>query len=175
MLSSQIIPLLFATVFPVCLLWAALSDALTMTIPNRLNLILAVAFIPFGFLIGLAPVQWGWHLGIGFIALIIGMGLFAVRALGGGDAKLLAATLLWLGSEAVLPYLIYTAIAGGALSLIVILARKYVGPYAGYAPPWLAQHLETKGDIPYGIALCIGGLLAIPFSPLATVFTGLNG
>src|SRR5690606_21209735 len=107
--SSQIIPLLFAAVFPVCLLWAALSDALTMTIPNRLNLILAGAFIPFGFLIGLTPAEWGLHLGVGALALIVGMALFAVRALGGGDAKLLAASLLWLASGAILPYIIFTA------------------------------------------------------------------
>ncbi len=174
MLSSQIIPLLFAAVLPACLLWAAFSDALTMTIPNRLNLILAGSLIPFGLLLGLSPAEWGLHLGVGALALIVGMALFAVRALGGGDAKLLAASLLWLANGAILPYILFTAVAGGALSLIIILARKYLGLYSGHAPSWLRRHLEPKGDIPYGIALCIGGLMAIPYSSLKPVFTGLG-
>jgi prepilin peptidase CpaA len=160
------IPAALALVFPACLIWAAVSDLSTMTIPNRLTLGLAACFVPVGMLAHLTLAQWGIHLGLGLGGLVLGMALFAFRFMGGGDAKLIAAASLWLGLDGFIALLIYTALFGGGLSLGLLAARKYVWMYAAKLPPWLGRHLEAKADIPYGIAICIGGLFAIPHSDL---------
>ena len=39
-----------------------------------------------------------------------------------------------------------------------------------FAPAWAARLLEPKGDIPYGIAICAGALMAFPSSALLAAF-----
>ncbi|ESQ90724.1 peptidase A24 [Asticcacaulis sp. AC460] len=160
------IPLIFALTYPAYLLWAAVSDLVRMTISNRLNLILAGAFFPAALLLGLSLPDIGIHAAIGAGALVLGMVLFALGFMGGGDAKLIAATGLWLGLDGFIALLIYTAIAGGALTLFIIVTRKFFWALAPKLPKWLGQHLEARTGIPYGIAICAGGLLAIPHSDL---------
>lgn len=162
----MLIPLLFALVYPASLLWAAKTDIESMTIANRLTLGLAVAFLPTALLLGLTPEQWGVHLGLGFAGLVAGMVLFALRVMGGGDAKLIAATTLWLGVDGTLAFLIYTALAGGVLTLTLMWARRNLTQFAPSLPGPLSRHLEAKGDIPYGVAICAGGLLAISHADL---------
>ncbi len=162
----MLIPLILALAFPLSLAWAAVSDIRTMTISNRLNLFLAGAFVPVALLTGLDLSQWGLHLGLAFAGLILGMVLFALRCMGGGDAKLIAATTLWLGFDGTVAFLIYTALAGGALTLGLMGARKTIGVYAPAMPAFIGRHLAEKGDIPYGVAICAGGLLAMSRSDL---------
>lgn len=152
---------LFALVFPAALFAAAMTDLTSMTIPNRLTIGLGLAFIPAALCQQIGLEAWGVHLGLGFAGLILGMILFALRFMGGGDAKLIAAASLWLGWHGFVAFALYTAIAGGLLTLLILLLRASF-PLAGpRLPAWLAQHFEPKGDIPYGIAICIGGLAAI--------------
>lgn len=154
---------MFALVYPACLLWASWTDAMTMTIPNRLNMILAFAFIPVACLMTtpLSLQEWGWHIGLALAGLVLGMVCFALRFMGGGDAKLIAAAALWFDKNGFFALLIYTALAGGVLTLGLLAVRKAFWLYAYKAPTWLQKHLEPKGDIPYGIAICVGGLFAI--------------
>ncbi|MDI7776022.1 prepilin peptidase [Asticcacaulis sp. EMRT-3] len=157
---------LFALVYPACLLAAAFTDLTTMTIPNRLTIGLAVAFVPAALLAQISGVpfgltDWGIHLGLGALGLVLGMVFFALRFMGGGDAKLIAAASLWLGWHGFVAFLIYTALAGGALTL-ALLGLRQAFPLAGpKLPAWLGRHFEARGDIPYGIAIAIGGLAAI--------------
>lgn len=158
---SLLIPALFALAYPACLALAAFSDFRSMTIPNRLTLALAAAFVPVALMLQFSPAMWGIHLGLGLAGLVIGMILFALRFMGGGDAKLIAAAALWLGGQGFVALLIYTALAGGALTLGLLFARRTFQPYAAGLPGVISRHLEAKGDIPYGIAICAGGLCAI--------------
>ncbi len=158
----MLIPILFSLAFPACLVWAAISDIRSMTIPNRLTIGMAVAFLPVAMLCHLSLAQLGLHLGLGLAGLVLGMVLFALGVMGGGDAKLIAGTCLWLGLHGTVSMLIYTALAGGVLTLGLLGARKApVAAVTGPLPPWINRHLDPKGDIPYGIAICAGGLLAI--------------
>jgi len=157
-----LIPLLFALVFPACLIWAAISDIHSMTIPNRLTIGLAIAFLPVALLCHLSVAQFGLHLGLGLAGLAFGVVLFAFKLMGGGDAKLIAATCLWLGAHGSLAMLIYTALAGGVLTLGLLGARKApIAAVTGSLPAWVNRHLDPAGDIPYGVAICAGGLLAV--------------
>ena len=173
----MLIPVLFALIFPLSLLWAAGNDIATMVIPNRLNMILAAGFLPAALLLHLPWLDLHTHndilthVGIALIALIVGMTLFFFRFMGGGDVKLIAATSLWLGIEGGIALMIYTALVGGALTLGILVLRKFFWGIAHKMPKWMLQHFEPKGDIPYGIAICIGGLLAIPRSDLWDLLT----
>lgn len=157
--------LLLIAIMPVLAVVAGLHDLITFRIPNWLTALLAVAFLPAALVVGLPPMQWGIHLGIGLAALVVGMGMFALRWIGGGDAKLMAATCLWLGVGGVFPFLIWTALFGGLLSIVLLTARKYV-PFVPGAPGWVDQLLEPKGGAPYGVAIAGGALMAFPHSTL---------
>ena len=168
--AMLLIPALFALVYPGCLIWAAVSDFRSMTIPNRLTLALAAAFVPVALMLQLPLAQLGLHLGLGVAGLAIGMICFSLRFMGGGDAKLMAAASLWLGLQGCFAFLIYTALAGGALTLGLLFARKALFPYAAGWPAYINRHLAPKGDIPYGIAIGVGGLLAIAQSDILPYF-----
>jgi prepilin peptidase CpaA len=158
----MLIPCLFALVFPASLVWAAITDIRSMTISNRLTIGLAVAFLPVALLCHLSLAQFGLHIGLAFAGLVLGIVLFALRMMGGGDAKLIAAVCLWLGLHGTLAMLLYTALAGGALTLGLLAARKApIAAVTGALPAWVNRHLNPQGDIPYGVAICVGGLLAI--------------
>lgn len=162
----DILTLALLAVLPVIAVLAAVRDLTTMTIPNWMSLALLAAFVPAALAAGL-----GWqavliHLGIGLAALVIGMGLFALRVIGGGDAKLMAALSLWMGPDAVLVFILWTALIGGGFSLALILARQHLAAFSASGPAWVRRLLEPRGDIPYGVAIAAGALLAWPSSAL---------
>ncbi|MFN4295292.1 MAG: prepilin peptidase [Brevundimonas sp.] len=162
----DVLTIVFLAMLPVVAVMAGVRDLATMTIPNWMSLILIAAFIPAALLAGL-----GWqallvHLGIGVAALIIGIGLFALRVIGGGDAKLMAALSLWMGPEAVLMFVLWTAMIGGLFSLGLILARRHFADFTPLGLAWVGRLLEPKGDIPYGVAIAAGALLAWPSSAM---------
>lgn len=162
----DILSLAFLGVLPALVISAALTDLTSMRIPNWISAGLAVAFYPAALIAGLPLESFLVHTGVGVAALFVGMAMFAMRWVGGGDAKLLAATCLWMGLEGMGPFLLYTAMAGGAFGLLLLAARSYLRPFVSGAPKWVMTLLEPKGDIPYGVAIAIGALLAFPGSPL---------
>lgn len=168
----DILLVLLLSVLPVLVITAGLTDLTTMTIPNWISLALVVGFVPAAFAVGLGAGQIALHFGFGVAALFVGVALFALNLLGGGDAKLIAAASLWLGLDAGLVFLLATAVTGGLFSLSLILARGSAGQLAVAGPPWLGRLLEPKGDIPYGVAIAAGVLIAFPHSPLISAFTG---
>ena len=156
--------LLCLSLFAGPVLWAALKDATTYTIPNRISIILALAFPPAALALGLTPAAIGLCVLVGFAALCAGIAMFAVGWVGGGDAKLFAASALWLGLPALGSFLAWTAVAGGALAVALLLARK--SPVVGLVqgPAWFGRLLEPNGDVPYGLAIAFGALAAFPAS-----------
>jgi len=157
-------------VMPALTIIAGLKDLTTMTIPNWISAGIIVGFFPAAFAAGLPWSVMLIHLGLAFVALLIGMGMFALRWLGGGDAKLMAATTLWLGLSSSLHFIFWTALVGGLFGLALILARKNTQSLLGGAPPWFARLMEPKGDIPYGVAIAAGALIAYPASPMVVAF-----
>jgi prepilin peptidase CpaA len=152
-------------VFPLLMIAAALCDVATMTIPNRISLLLAPGFFVAALLVRLPPEAIAWHAGVGAVALLVAAGGFALGWLGGGDAKLLAAACLWVGPGAAIRLVVATAIAGGVLALVILLARATPWLY-GRGPEWLRRLLTPQGAIPYGVAIAAGALAAFPASGL---------
>jgi prepilin peptidase CpaA len=166
----DILPLVLLSVLPGLVIAAALSDLTTMRIPNWLSGSLIVAFFPAALAVGLPLEMVGLHGAVALIALLVGMGLFAVRVIGGGDAKLISAACLWLGPSASFEFILWTAVFGGVLSLGLIVARRDVAPHLVGGPQWVHTLMESKGDIPYGIAIAVGALMAFPSSALLGAF-----
>jgi len=161
--------LLALGLLPLLVVVAAVSDLTTMKIPNWISAGLIVGFFPTALLLGLPVMEMLAHVGVGVVALLVGMGLFALRVLGGGDAKLMAAACLWLGIDASIVFIIWTALAGGSFSLLLIMARSQLQPLAQVAPAWVGTLLQPKGDIPYGVAIAVGALMAFPASALVAL------
>ena len=131
------------------LIVAAVIDVRTFTISNRLNLAVAL----------MAPLYW-WsaHLplwpDIG-IQVAIAAGVFALLAvafyagmMGGGDVKLAAALALWFSPQSTLRFLVFMSIAGGVLTLVVVGLHRL-------------KKKPGKPEVPYGVAIAVGGLLIL--------------
>ena len=164
--------LAFTAVFVALVVWAALKDATSLTIPNRLTLALAAAFVPAALAAGLPWEGWALALGTCGALLIVGMVLFALRVMGGGDAKLFAACGLWLGLSASAPFLLWTGVAGGVLATALLIGRNLAQYAPGFGPRWV-QRLLTRGEgVPYGVAIAAGALAAFPASAVGRAFLG---
>jgi len=138
----------------ILLIVAAVIDVRTFTISNGLNLTVAL----------LAPLYW-WSIGLSLwpdaaIQVAVAAGVFAVLAatfylgmMGGGDVKLAAAIALWFKPLVTLKFLVIMSLAGGLLTLIVLLIHRKRGkpPMAGDAP-------AARPEVPYGVAIAIGAL-----------------
>lgn len=164
--------LVLLAVMPVLVIIAGLHDLTTMKIPNWISGLLILAYFPTALALGLPLTEMATALGVGFAALLIGMGMFALRWVGGGDAKLMAAASLWFGLSGVPPFLLYTALIGGGFCLVLMAARARLQVLALHGPGWVTRLMQPKGDIPYGVAIAVGALLAYPSSPLVRAFTG---
>ena len=163
----EYLALALLAVLPLLVIAAGLRDLTTMTIPNWISGLLIVAFFPAAFAAGLESNQVFANVGVGLVALVIGATMFALRWLGGGDAKLMAAACLWMGLQGVAPFILWTAVAGGAFSLALMFVRSsMVRNMLPAGPAWFGRLMEPKGDIPYGVAIAIGALLAFPSSVL---------
>jgi prepilin peptidase CpaA len=128
---------------------AATWDVRTRTIPNSLNAGVALLAIPFWWASGLG--FWpDIAIQIGLALLVLGLffGLFALGAMGGGDVKLIAALALWLPPEAVVMLLVIMSLSGGVLTLAMAARHRLTK----------AQHTL---EIPYGVAIAIGGIWLI--------------
>ena len=168
------VTLLLLSLLPGLTIAAGIRDLTTMTIPNWISAALILGFFPAAFMVGLSPMSVLTHVGIAACALFVGMGLFAARIIGGGDAKLMAAACLWLGLSGSGAFMLWTGVAGGLFCLTLIFARTQVRPYVAGGPDWVHQLLEPKGDIPYGVAIAVGVLMAFPSSALLTTFASGN-
>ena len=153
-------------ILPLCLAMAAFSDLFTMTIPNRISLILIASFIVLAPLSGLGLQAIGMHLAGGAIVFTACFALFAFNVMGGGDAKLLSATALWFGlNESLLFLMTDVAAVGGLVTLLILAVRAQSDTILAIGLPVPNSVLLAK-KIPYGIAIAIGGFIAFPSSPL---------
>jgi prepilin peptidase CpaA len=150
------------TLFPAMMAFAASSDLLTMTISNRVSLILAAGFFTLALVGGMALADIGMHLAAACIVLVAAFGFFTQGWIGGGDAKLAAATVLWLGFDHLLAYLVYASLFGGALTLALIQFRMAPLPETLARQDWLERLHEKDGGVPYGIALAAAALAVYP-------------
>jgi prepilin peptidase CpaA len=162
----------------------AIYDFSFYRIPNMLVLTLIVTYFTTApFFLGTDEILISAGIFAG--ALAIGFGLFFVGLFGGGDAKYLAATAMWAGSEHIIPFIIIVALAGGVLalgylfaqprivsisttvwSLILALEKRYrplqcVWAFSGCGPETTKREAIKHNQLPYGIAISFGMVVVL--------------
>lgn len=154
-------------IFPFCMVFAAVSDLLSMTIANRVSLLLIAAFAVLAPLAGMDWATYGWHFLAGALVLAVTFGIFAIGGMGGGDAKLMTATAVWMGfGFPLLDYLLAATMLGGLMTLLILLFRKSALATLHGQNMFLRHLSDESTGIPYGLALGAAGLLIFPQSPV---------
>jgi prepilin peptidase CpaA len=148
--------------FPALMTFAAFSDLLTMTISNRVSLVLFSGFLLLATMSGMDLWEVVSHLAAAFSVLLVAFALFTRGWIGGGDAKLAAATALWLGFDHLLAYLVYASLFGGALTLLLLQFRLLPLPALLAQQHWVERLHRKNGGVPYGIALAAAALVVYP-------------
>ena len=174
------LPSFLFSAIPICIfaplvVFAAVRDAVSYIIPNWVSAALAVTFLPAALIL-----HHGWDsqitnaLILGVVLLSVGMGMFALNWMGGGDAKLMAASSLWIGYSHGLPlFVLFTGLAGGVLALGLITVRSaFVRPFAAAGPAWVGRLATPGAAAPYGVAIAIGALAAFPQGLIMHAATG---
>ena len=152
-------------------IWAAVSDLRAYLIPNRICLAIVALYLPYllaGYLGGM-PVDWSGGVIAAALIFATGFVLFNFGLVGGGDVKLFAAVGLWTGLNWLLPLVLVIALAGGILSIGMVMAkaaslmrlpadvRAVVYPDGRMA--MLRAAVQMKA--PYGAAIAVGGLFIV--------------
>jgi prepilin peptidase CpaA len=158
------------TLFPAMMAFAASSDLLTMTIANRVSLVLIGGFALLAVLSGLSGADVLSHIGAATAVLAVAFTCFACGWIGGGDAKLAAATALWLGFSHLFDYLVYASLLGGALTLLIVQFRNLPMPRLLIGREWAERLHRQGGGVPYGIALAVAALAVYPQTEWMTAF-----
>ena len=152
--------------FPLALLYAGARDLMSYEIPNWVSLAMIVAFLVAAFAGSFRLADIGWHLAAGAAVLAVGSILFAAKVFGGGDAKLLAACAVWIGWTGLLEFFMIVALIGGVLALIIIVFRRITLPQSWMKMSWIERLHDKDRDMPYGVAIGLGGILMVPDLPL---------
>ena len=148
--------------FPALMSFAASSDLFTMTISNYISIALVAGFVALAFALGMDAQTVLWHLACGVTVLAVTFTLFAFGWIGGGDAKLAAATAVWLGFARIVEYGTLASVLGGVLTLGMLWMRGLTVPPKLAATDWFARLHKKDNGVPYGIALAAAGLLLYP-------------
>jgi len=109
----------------VVLALACVSDLRTRRIPNALTFS-AVAVALLFHLINGGMSAAGWSLAGAFLGAGLFFPMFALRGMGAGDVKLLAAVGAWLGPSQVAVAALATSLAGGVIAIVVALGHGYL-------------------------------------------------
>ena len=133
-----------------CVAAAAICDVCTFEIPDELSIALVVLALAYG---ALTP-GFGWvsHIAAPVAVFAVGLLLFAKGWMGGGDIKLLTAIAAWTGLAGLLPLLVGISLSGGALALVLIIARRALKGKA------VSRVFAADAPIPYAVAI-LGGTL----------------
>ena len=148
----------------IALLVAAVTDLRSRQIGSWLNGGIALAAPLFWWANGLA--LWpdvALQLGVALGTFAVLAALFALKAMGGGDVKLLTALALWIEPMLFLKLVIVMALVGGVLTLV-------------FGAWHIMRRQREKIAIPYGVAIAMAGLwvLGTSYLPSGSATGGLG-
>lgn len=149
----------------IALLIAGFTDLRSRQIGNWLTGAIALSAPLFWWASGLS--LWpdvALQIGVALAAFTVLAGLFAMRAMGGGDVKLLTALALWIEPVWFVKLVVMMALLGGVLTLV-------------FGAWHIARRRKDRLAIPYGVAIATAGLwvLSAHYWPPAGAMPGVLG
>lgn len=146
-------------VFPIIMIATVLSDYTRLIIPNEYSIALACAFLAYA---GYSVSDFstlGDHLLAGVIVFGVGVVLFALGLMGGGDVKIASAAALWLGTPLLLDFVLITSIVGAVITLFILFMER--SPALAPLTPggWVESEERDKLRVPYGVAISAAALI----------------
>jgi len=154
-------------ILPLCLAMAAFSDILTMKIPNRVSVVLALSFFVVAPFSGMDLVTFGWSLAAAIVVFAGCFALFAFNVMGGGDAKILSAAALWYGFNIdLVAFLTLTGVFGGGLALLILFVRANQNILLVTPLPIPMHFFKDRAGIPYGVAIGAAAFATFPDSQI---------
>lgn len=147
------------------LLWLAVVDVRTRRLPNPAVLFVGGMFFADAWIRRLPIHDVLVHIGIAVFAYAVCALLFALRMMGGGDAKLASVIFLWSGSSLWLPSLMLISMVG-LLVALVSLATRHIDSRHTSAPMRALALFSGERGVPYGVALAVGGGTVIALTGL---------
>ena len=145
---------LFFLMLSALMLLVVALDASKYLIPNWL-VGMVLALYPVFVLMAPVPVDWPGALLVFGAFFVVGIIIFALRWVGGGDVKLLMALSLWVGTTAWMEFLLLVAILGGALAVALMVGRPCYAFLLSKLknPPGIPKILTVGAPLPYGLAI----------------------
>ena len=146
--------------FCLAVIYGALSDVRSYSIPNRVSYGLALLFLVY------AALKWPdlplvLHIGIGLLVFVICLVFWQLRWMGGGDVKFVAAISLWMGPQRILVFLVFLSLLSLVFVTLLRLARIWNPYFQGSRwPGWIKQMVQKAEEnaVPYGLPAGIAAL-----------------
>lgn len=161
--------------FGFLVLYGAMNDLSTFRIPNWVSYGLVVLFFVFWFLKWLSGAprpdnsftepSFVVNLAVGFLTLVVCVIFWRRGYIGGGDAKYLAATTLWMGPVTAVQFMIVVS----ALALAMAMALKassdwgflvHKGRFPEFVKRLYARY--ENNQVPFGFPIGLAALVMIP-------------
>ncbi|WP_443026069.1 A24 family peptidase [Sphingomonas sp. PB2P19] len=137
---------------------AGIEDARTREIANWKSAAIALLAPAWWFASGLQPwPDMAAQIAVALAVFAVFLAIFHFGLMGGGDVKLIVALSLWLPFSAFVMMLMVMSIAGGIVTIVMMIERRI-------------SRNSNEIEIPYGVAIAIAGILAIR-EPLLNQFT----
>jgi len=140
------------------------SDVTRYLIPNWLVALLLLAYPA---AVYMSPVIIDWKMAIVAMLAVLAAGyvIFAMKWMGAGDIKLLAACALWVGWENLPDFLMRVALIGGLFAILLYVGRKAI-PLLPLNVK-LPRILREGEPVPYGVAIALGFLIMLSGAKIA--------
>lgn len=133
------------------IIWSAVSDIRAYIIPNWTSILITASFLVASIFTPYAPLVAGLLSGAG--VLLLGLAVFALGWMGGGDVKLFSALALWSGPSRLGAFTLVTSLAGVALALFMLSPLRRLAPTASDE-----ARSTARQPMPYGVAIGVGGI-----------------
>lgn len=145
------VPLVLILVLGGLLVAAGIEDARRRQIANAKNACIALLAPAWWWANGLAPwPDMAIQFGAAAAVFLLFVGVFAAGWMGGGDVKLIGALALWLPLDALATMLVVMSVAGGAVTLAMLVDRRL-----------RRRGSDAPIEVPYGVAIAFAGLFAL--------------
>jgi prepilin peptidase CpaA len=150
--------------FCIAVIYAAIADLTTFTIPNWVSGILVLGFAAY------AALRWNdipltMHIVLGAATFIMCIVFWKLRWLGGGDVKFLGATALWMGPQHIGSFMLVLAVTGAAFAFALMWARKWNLSIQASQLPAAVKNLIARAEnhaCPYGFPTAIAAIAMVP-------------